>query len=123
METQRKVFEGGCNRNAAEGDLLKALKKLCVRTQNRLVNIVEFGTILKSQDEQVAAVLSRLKGAALNCNFKVKCPFEKCGKEVNYSEEMIAHQLVKGLVDPVFRKKYSQKGRTIQTCPWKQKSE
>ena len=114
VETQRKVFEGGCDRNAAEEDLLKALKKLCVRAQNRLVNIVEFGTILQSQDEPVAAVLSRLKGAALNCNFKVKCPFEKCGKDVNYSEEMIAHQLVKGLVDPVIHEEVLSKGADNQ---------
>ena len=69
VEIQRRVFEGGCDRNTTEADLLAALKRLCVRTQNRLVNIVEFGTLQQGQDEPVAALLARLKGAALNCSF------------------------------------------------------
>ena len=75
-----------------------------------LVKIVEFGTILQSQDEAVAALLSRLKGAALNCNFRVKCPLEDCGKNINYYEEMIAHQLLKGLVDPGLQEEVLLKG-------------
>ena len=110
VETQRKVFEGGCDRNTTDEDLLKALKKLCVRTQNRMVNIVECVTIMQDQDEPVTALLTCLKGAALICNFKVRCPFLDCGKDVNYSEEIIAHQWVKGRVDPGIQEEVLSKG-------------
>ena len=72
-DIRRKLFESSMGREESEQTLLDQLKRLCVKTQNRLINVVEFGEIIQSQDEPIAVYLARLKGAASNCGFKVKC--------------------------------------------------
>ena len=50
-----------------EESILKHLRRLCVKTQNRLVNVVEFGEMMQAQEESIAVTLARLRGAAANC--------------------------------------------------------
>ena len=59
--------------------------------------------MIQGQDESIAVYLARLKGAAANCGFKVKCSKSECDQVTDYSEEMISHQIVRGLVDPTIQ--------------------
>ena len=42
----------------------------------------------------------RLRKAAIDCDFKVKCSAEMCGEETSFTEEMIRDQAVYGLSSP-----------------------
>ena len=72
-DIRRKVFESTMGVLDSEETILKHLKQLCVKSQNRLVNIVEFGELIQGREEPVAVSLARLKGAAANCGFRLKC--------------------------------------------------
>ena len=98
-DIRRKLFESSMGREESEQNLLDHLKRLCVKTQNRLINIVEFGEIVQGQDELIAVYLARLKGAAANCKFRIKCSKSDCDQVNDYSEEMISYQIVRGLAD------------------------
>ena len=84
-DIRRKVFESTMGALDSEDNILKHLKQLCVKSQNRLVNIVEFGELVQGREEPVAVNLARLKGAAANCGFKLRCTKEGCGHEIDYS--------------------------------------
>ena len=47
--------------------------------------------------------MARLKGQAAVCNFSAKCVSDSCGKNIDYSEKMVCHQLVRGLSDPTIQ--------------------
>ena len=51
-------------------------------------------------DHQVRLCSERLKGQASICNFSIKCNSTTCGKLTSYSDQMVSHQLVRGLADP-----------------------
>ena len=40
--------------------------------------------------------MARLREAAIDCDFKVKCSAEMCGEETSFTEEMIRDQAVYG---------------------------
>ena len=99
-DVRRKVFESTMGAQESEETILKHLKRLCVKSQNRLVNIVEFCEISQGREEPIAVTIGRLKRSAANCGFKIKCNNEECNHEVDFSDEMIAIQLIRGLSDP-----------------------
>ena len=94
----RRAYESGPNRDITENDLLSRLKRLSIKAQNKLVNIVEFLSLTQDNDEPVAMFLSRLKGQATVCDFKMKCS-EKEDVVHSDADNMVAHQLVRGLED------------------------
>ena len=111
-EVRRKLFESNMGGEETEESILKHLKRLCVKSQNRLVNVVEFSEMTQSQTEPIAVTLARLRGAAANCGFKVKCSKEGCQQIVDYSEDMIAYQLIRGLADTSIQEEIMSKEAT-----------
>ena len=111
-DIRRKLFESNLGGVETEETILKHLKRLCVKSQNRLVNVVEFGEMMQGQEEPVAVTLARLRGAAANCGFKIKCSKDGCAQEVDYSEDMIAYQLVRGLADTLIQEEVLSKEAT-----------
>ena len=85
---------------------------MCIKTQNRLVNIVEFGEMAQGLEEPIAVNLARLRGAAANCCFKLKCSKPGCDQQVDYSEDMISYQLVRGLSDAAIQEEVLSKEAT-----------
>ena len=75
------------------------MKNLAVRSQNTLVNVVKFLEMSQQQDESAGNFTARLKGQASVCNFLVKCTAVNCQQNVNYADQMVKHQLVRGLYD------------------------
>ena len=97
-ELARRCYEAGNNKDITEDELLRRLKRLSIKAQNKLVNIVEFLSLTQDTDEPVAMFLSRLKGQASVCDFTVKCS-ENVAVVHSYADNMVAHQLVRGLED------------------------
>ena len=96
----RRCYEAGNADKITEDDLLKRMKKLAIRAQNNLVNIVEFLSMTQDTEEPAAMYISRLRGQAKVCDFSVKCTSEGCeDSSISYADKMVAHQLVRGLED------------------------
>ena len=79
------------------------MKKLAVRAQNTLVNVVRFLDMAQDQEESAGAFTARLKGQASICNFVITCTSDTCTQQTNYSDKMVCHQLVRGLADPTIQ--------------------
>ena len=97
------VYNSGVNSCSDEVTLMKTMKKLSVRAQNTLVNIVKFLDLSQDQEESAAAFTARLKGQASICNFSIKCKVASCAQLTSYSDKMVCHQLVRGLSDPTIQ--------------------
>ena len=95
----KRCYEAGNTDKITEDDLLKRMKKLAVRAQNNLVNIVEFLSMTQDTDEPAATYISRLRGQSKVCDFSVKCTNGECETNISYDDKMVAHQLVRGLED------------------------
>ena len=63
-------------------------------------NVVNFLDLTQDQEELASSSTAHLKGQASVCNFSVKCKDSSCRKLTSYSDQMVCHQLVRGLADP-----------------------
>ena len=97
------VYNSGINSDTTEDHLLKAIKKIAVRAQNTLVNVVKFLELGQDTEESVSSYTAHLKGQASVCNFAIKCKDSTCNKLTSYSDQMVCHQLVRGLADPTIQ--------------------
>ena len=74
-----------------------------MRAQNTLVNVVKFLDLAQDPEELISSYIARLKGQASVCDFAVKCKESECNKLTSYSDQMVCHQLVRGLADPTIQ--------------------
>ena len=59
-----------------------------------------FHSMVQNEGEFITYILSRLFGQAKFCEFDIKCPNEQiCGQPVDYSEVMVAGQMIAGLAN------------------------
>ena len=98
-ELEVSVYNSGIKNDTNEQELLEAMKKLSVRSQNTLVNVVRFLEMGQDQDESAGAYVARLKGQANVCDFAIKCTAAGCIQNVSYMDQMVTHQLIRGLSD------------------------
>ena len=101
----RSCYDSGVSSITEEDVLLKAMKRLAIRAQNRMVNIVDFLSMGQDSDEPIAMFLARLLGQAKICEFTVKCAEETCAKVTSYADNMVSHQLVRGMEDTTTQEK------------------
>ena len=104
----RRCYDAGNCDKITEKNLLQRMKKMSIRAQNKLVNIVEFLSMTQNHDEPVAQFISRLHGQAKVCNFSIKCTAECCEDNdsmITYADNMVSHQLVRGLQDTSVQEK------------------
>jgi hypothetical protein len=94
----RAAHNDGADECNTEVLLLARMKKLAVKRQNVLVNQVKFLQLGQERDEPVSAFVARLRGQANVCEFTLKC--SGCDHVTSYMERIMAHQLVRALVDP-----------------------
>ena len=76
---------------------MAAMKELAVRKQNILVNVFQFQKMGQDPNETTGSFVARLKGQARVCNFQLPAG------QSDYSEKMVTHQLISGLVDPTIQ--------------------
>ena len=75
------------------------MEKLAVRAQNKLVNVVNFLGMAQDREERAGAFAARLRGQGAICEFVVRCSSSACQHKTSYMDNMVAHQLVRGLGD------------------------
>ena len=93
------MYDSGVKNNEDEGTLISAIKKLSVQAQNKLVNVVTFLGLAQDRDETIGSFCARLRGQATVFNFETDCSSPTCTNKTSYMNEMVAHQLVRGLSD------------------------
>jgi hypothetical protein len=86
-----------------EEDLIAAVQTLAVRKHNVLISQVQFLNMGQEREETALSYSARLRGKSNLCNFNVLCA--GCEVEVSYTDKIMAHQYVRGLVDPVVQAK------------------
>ena len=96
-QLEKSLYNSGISPEATELELFKSMKELSVRKQNILVNVVQFLRMGQDGSESAGSFTARLKGQARVCNFTL--PEGVC----DYSDKMVTHQLIRGLVDPVIQ--------------------
>ena len=102
---KKRCHQSGATDQTEEAELLETMKKLSIKAQNTLVNVVEFLAMAQETEEPVTQFASRLKGQAEICDFVIKCSKAGCDTDVSYSDKMVSHQMVRGLEDPSIQEK------------------
>ena len=88
-----------------EKTLLEEVKNVFVKKRNRMVNWLKLHNLLQGEDQPVQQYVAMLKSIARTCKYTVDCPGDNCDTRVNYSEEMVLDQLVRGLFDSEIQRK------------------
>ena len=120
---KRNCHQSGATDTTTENQLLEVMKRLAIKAQNKMVNVVQFLTLAQDTDEPVTQFISRLKGQADVCDFEVECPKEGCDTKVSYSDNMVSHQLVRGLEDNSIQEKVLALAATKKDLDLKQITE
>ena len=85
---------------------MKAIKRLAIRAQNRMVNIIDFLSMGQDTDEPIAMFLARLLSQAKICEFTIKCSDAvNCTNVTSYADNMVSHQLVRCMEDTTTQEK------------------
>ena len=100
---ERAAQMDGAGDLKTETELRDRIKRLAVKQQNTLVSQVKFLQMGQDRDEPVAGFVARLRGTAQLCDFLVNC--SHCQRETSYQDKVMAHQLVRALVDPTIQEK------------------
>ena len=83
--------------NKTQTEVLKAIKCLAVREENKMVARVSLHNMRQDHDEVIRLYAARLRGQATVYQFTMKC--SHCHQEVNYKEEILRDALVRGIAD------------------------
>ena len=79
-------------------NILKQLKEVATKCQNVAVTRMQLGALKQEAAEPVRRFAGRVKSLAMVAEFSVKCGKPCCdGAEVDYYEEMITDQVIRGL--------------------------
>ena len=70
--------------------------------KNKAVNRVKVGTLRQDKGEPVRKFFGRVRSLAAVSKYAVKC--KGCNKDVNYSEEVIMDQVIRGLSNSEIQK-------------------
>ena len=70
-----------------------------------MVNRLKLHNLLQGEDQPVQQYVDSLKQIARTCQFSVKCTADGCDTVVDYSQEIVLDQLVRGLNDDDVQKK------------------
>merc|ERR1711895_401837 len=115
-ELRRPVYDSGISSSEDEAEVLDSMKRLSVCAQNNLVNIVTFLGLGQDDDEPGGSFTARLKGQAAICDFTVKCSVSTCQNATSYADKMVAHQLVRGLVDSAIQEQILAHAASNHPC-------
>ena len=86
-----------------EADLLEEARKMVLKKRNKLVNRLKLNSLVQGGDESVTGFETRLKPLARTGRFKEKCG--KCRTDVDYTDQMVLDNLIRGLADEEIKKK------------------
>ena len=99
-----RLGQDGWNKLDEEG-LLKEVKEMFVKKRNRMVNRLKLQNMIQGDDQPVQQFIASLKQVARTCKYSITCSNVACNTTVDYSQEMVLDQLVKGLNDSDIQRK------------------
>ena len=79
-----------------EKDIIKAAKEVLIVQINTGIGSSLFHRLAQMYNESIEAFISRIKDAAIPCNFRQQC---KCGEFVDYTDRMVRDRLLVGMHD------------------------
>ena len=88
-----------------EKGLLREVKDMFVKKRNRMVNRLKLQGLVQGDDQPVQQFIATLKQVARTCQYYVKCTSASCRATIDYSQEMVLDQLVRGLNDNEIQRK------------------
>ena len=89
----------------SEESLLHEVKDMFVKKRNRMVNRLKLHSLMQGEDQPVQQYVATLKQVARTCQYTVKCPNSDCNGAVDYAQEIVLDQLVRGLNDTEIQRK------------------
>jgi len=122
-ETNRLLFEligPETLDTATEEHLLQQIRLVVVKGLHKEVHRQNFHFMRQKEGESITHFLARLRAQAKFCEFTVTCPNEvNCGRQVNYSGDMVAGQMIAGLVNMEHQNRVLAEAATLITLEQK----
>ena len=84
----------------AEMDLLAAIKRLAVKEESTLVHRIKLSKMTQAPGTPIRTFLAALRGQASLCQYTAKCKEPGCNHLLDYSNEIIKDNLIRGIADP-----------------------
>ena len=75
------------HKNIIEKDLMAAIKRMAMLISNPMVHRNQMRDHRQGESEKVRVFFARVREAAIDCKFEVKCSAESCDQMVSYKEE------------------------------------
>ena len=88
-----------------EETLLEEVRNVFVKKRNRMINRLKLHNLMQGPDQPVQQYVSSLKQIARTCQYSIVCSRQGCNTRVDYSQEIVLDQLVRGLNDDEIQKK------------------
>ena len=102
--------------STSESDLMSHIKSVAVKGVHTEVHRQTFHAMKQSEGEAITHFLARLRSQANFCNFIVQCPnTAMCTQKVSYAEDMIAGQMIAGLINTEHQGKVLAQAATLTT--------
>ena len=117
-EVNRMLFElyGPAELNSmSEAKLMDCIKKVAVNGVFREVHWQTFFRISQNEGESASKYVARLKAQASLCEFQITCSKTGCAHNNNFSDLMVAHQMISGLADPECQSKLLAEAESLNT--------
>ena len=86
-----------------EQELLNEARNLAVKRRNKLVNRIKLAGMVQGVDETITSYETRLKPIARTGKYKEKC--NNCFQDVDFTEQMVLDNLIRGLADETIQTK------------------
>ena len=99
----------------SEADLMASVKSLAIKIESKLVHRIRMGQSLQPPGHSIRNFHATLKGQARLGQFKVTC--HNCQTSVDYSEQVILDQLIRGLADKEILADLLGESRTDMSLP------
>ena len=86
-----------------EDNLLEEARKMVLKKRNKLVNRLKLNSLVQGGDESITGFEIRLKPLARTGKFKEQCG--TCHVNVDYTDQMVLDNVIRGLADEDIKKK------------------
>ena len=104
---------------ATEEQLLHQIRLVAVKGLHKEVHWHTFHNIRQQEEEGITHFLAKFQSQAKLCEFTVNCTNGSCQQQVNYSEDMVAGQLVAGLLNTEHQGKILAEANILTTLEQK----
>jgi hypothetical protein len=98
-----------------EALLLDEARKLVVKKRNKLVNRMKLASMVWGGDETITSYETRMKPVARTCKFQEECTKCKCKLPVDFTDQMVLDNLIRGLANEEVKRKLLDKPEEERT--------